>query len=114
MRTTQKKGDIAKAKAISKFTDMGYDVAILITESASYDILVDVEGDIKKVQVKYSSRKEVDLRKIHSNSSGYVVKKQKANEYDWLYIFSSDGKEYLYKECEAGRQSIYLNDKYII
>jgi hypothetical protein len=32
MRTTQRKGDIATARAIARFTAMGYDVAIPLTE----------------------------------------------------------------------------------
>src|SRR4051794_18934768 len=36
VRTTQRKGDIATAFAIARFTAMGYDVAIPLTESAAY------------------------------------------------------------------------------
>jgi hypothetical protein len=32
MGTTQRKGDIATARAIARFTAMGYDVAIPLTE----------------------------------------------------------------------------------
>ncbi|MDO8638596.1 MAG: hypothetical protein Q7R43_03400, partial [Candidatus Daviesbacteria bacterium] len=56
--------------------------------------------------VRYTSVKEVALRRIHSNSKGYVVKKTKANAYDWLYIFKNTGEEYLIKNCLANRNSI--------
>jgi hypothetical protein len=75
MRITQRKGDLATAKAIATFTQMGYDVLIPITESAPYDIVIDTSEGLKRVQVKYSSDRKVDLRNIHSNSNGYVVKK---------------------------------------
>ena len=75
MRITQKKGDIAVAQSIARFTKMGYDVSIPVTESASYDLVVDFEGVLKKVQVRYCGVKEVSLRRIHSNSKGYVVRK---------------------------------------
>ncbi len=112
MRNTQRKGDIAKSKAIEKFTHFGYDVGILITESASYDILVDVNGSVKRVQVKYNNDKEkcVQLRRIHSNSKGYVVKKYEDNSYDWIYVLYGDGSEYLIKQCLAGRSTVTLND----
>lgn len=106
MRTTQRKGDIAVAKAISTFTTLGYDVSIPLTESAPYDLLVDMGVDIKRVQVRYTSTGEVDLRRIHSNSSGYVIKKAKQEIYDWLYVFNDKGEEFLLKKCLVGRRSV--------
>jgi hypothetical protein len=106
MRNTQRKGDYAVAKAISSFTRVGYDVLIPITESAPYDIAVELDGLIKRVQVKYCSSEDVDLRRIHSNSKGYVVKKTEKNAYDWLYVLTSEETEYLIKECLHGRSTI--------
>ncbi len=109
MRKTQRKGDIAVAKAISTFTNLGYDVAIPLTESASYDLIVDTNtknDKLKRIQIKYTGNDEVDLRNIHSNSKGYVVKKTKSGAYDWLYVLDSKGNEYLFKECLQGRRSI--------
>lgn len=111
MRITQRKGDLATAQAISTFTRMGYDVLIPITESASYDLVVDTSDGLKRVQVKYSGNREVDLRNIHSNSNGYVVKKAKDNAYDWLYVlFEKDGmiEEHLIRECFVNRRSVTL------
>lgn len=106
MRFTQKKGDMAVSQAIATFTKLGYDVSIPLTESASYDLVVDVGGELKKVQIKYSSSGDVDLRRVHSNSKGYVVKKTKEGAYDWLYILRSDGEEFLIKNPVFGRRSI--------
>lgn len=106
MRDTQRKGDCAVARAISSFTMLGFDVLIPLTESASYDLVVEKGGILSRVQVRYTSTREVDLRNIHSNSNGYVVKKTKQNAYDWLYILSSDENEYLIKSCLPGRRSI--------
>ena len=107
MRTTQRKGDIAASQAIARFTRMGYDVALPFTDSAAYDLIVDVGGKgLKRVQVRYSSTKDVELRRIHSNSKGYVVKKTKDKAYDWLYILKDSGEEYLIKRCLANRNSI--------
>lgn len=76
MRVTQRKGDIAVSQAIATFTKLGFDVAIPVTESAAYDLIIDTYKGLKRVQVRYTSIKEVDLRRIHSNSHGYVIKKQ--------------------------------------
>ncbi|MCA9337897.1 hypothetical protein KC951_04275 [Candidatus Saccharibacteria bacterium] len=108
MRLSQRKGDIGVTQAIASFTKMGYDVSIPVTESAAYDVVVDNGKLLARVQVKYSGdkNKEVDLRLIHSNSKGYVVKKTSKHAYDWLYILCSNGDEYLIKECLSGRRSV--------
>ena len=87
MRTTQRKGDTAVAKTIAAFTERGWDVSIPLTESAAYDLIVDVDGELKRVQVKYCTGVGVDLRRIHSNAQGYVVKKPSAKDFDWLVVF---------------------------
>ncbi len=114
MRLTQRKGDIAVTKAIATFTELNYDVALPITESAAYDILVDDNNVIRRVQVRYCSGKEVELRRIHSNSLGYVIKKTKLNVYDWLYVLTPGSKEYLIKNCFVGRRSVTLNQGYLL
>lgn len=106
MRETQRKGDIGVAQAIATFTKLGYDVLVPLTESAAYDLVVDGSEGLKRVQVKYSGQKEVDLRRVHSNSQGYVVKKSKLDAYDWLYIYTQNGSEYLYKQCFSERRSV--------
>jgi hypothetical protein len=114
MRETQRKGDLAVAKAIHTFTAMGYDVATLITESAAYDIIVDTGDGLFRVQARYwgGGGRAVDLRRIHSNSQGYVVKKTRPGAYDWLYILTVDGKEYLIRECLSGRRCVTPKERF--
>ncbi|MBI5357406.1 hypothetical protein HZB74_00960 [Candidatus Saccharibacteria bacterium] len=114
MRTTQRKGDIALTQAVATFTKLGYDISLPITESAHYDMVVDFKDKLVRVQVKYCGTKEVDLRLIHSNSRGYVVKKSKENSYDWLYILEPTGREYLILECLPGRRSITPNESMLL
>jgi hypothetical protein len=108
MRITQRKGDIALATAITTFTRLDYDVLLPLTESAPYDLIIDDGSTLIRVQVKFCGGSAVDLRRIHSNAKGYVVKKTNQNEYDWLYVLTSDNLEYLFKECLAGRRSVTL------
>jgi hypothetical protein len=112
MRTTQRKGDIATARAVATFTEMGFDVALPLTESAAYDLVVDDGVNLQRVQCKFAGGAQVDLRRIHSNSNGYVVKRTPANAYDWLYVLSQDDSEYLIRECLAGRRAVNLNPSY--
>lgn len=98
MRNTQRKGDIATTKVIALFTELGYDVSIPITESAAYDLVVDDGNALHRVQAKYCSGIQVDLRRIHSNSKGYVVKKYADQAYDWLAVYRPSGDIYIIKE----------------
>lgn len=113
MRTTQRKGDIATSQAIATFTRLGWDVSLPLTESAAYDLVVD-DGELHRVQCKFSTGKEVDLRRIHSNARGYVVKHVERNAYDWLYVLRPGGAEYLLKECHSGRRSVTPQAEHII
>jgi hypothetical protein len=55
-----------------------------VTESAAYDLVVDDGERLRRVQCKFASRPDVDLRRVRSNSGGYVVKHPRPNPYDWL------------------------------
>src|SRR6185503_17324624 len=114
MRITQRKGDIAVSQAIATFTKMGFDVALPITESAAYDLILDTPEGLKRVQVRYTSINEVDLRRIHSNSNGYVIKKPKENAYDWLYVLKHTGEQYLIKACLHSRRSVTPKNDFLI
>ncbi len=89
---------------------MGYDVSIPLTESAAYDLVVDDGHELARVQCKFTNdaRGQVDLRRIHSNASGYVVKRTTADSYDWLFVLDGTNSEYLIKACFAGRRSVSL------
>lgn len=114
VRTTQRKGDIATARAVATFTAMGYDVSIPLTESAAYDLVVDDGVRLARVQCKFSTNRDVDLRRVHSNSNGYVVKHARADSYDWLYVLDSQGAEFLLKQCFAGRRSVTPLDIHLL
>lgn len=116
MRYTQRKGDIAVSRAIATFTKMGYDVLLPLTESTTYDLVIDKDNSLHKIQVKYSNDKngDIDLRNIHSNSKGYVIRKYKQNDFDWLYVLDGNNYEYLIKDDLSGRRSIRKSVEYII
>ncbi len=93
---------------------MGFDVSVPLTESAAYDLVVDNRGAMARVQCKFASKREVDLRCIHSNSRGYVVKTVRAEAFDWLYVLRPGGAEYVLQECPSGRRSVTPQEKHLI
>ena len=98
--------------AIAAFTGWASTFRFPLTESAAYDLVVDDGSMLARVQCKYAGgpRRQVDLRRVHSNSSGYVVKRTAANAYDWLFVLDGHGTEYLIRECLANRRSVTLRD----
>jgi hypothetical protein len=58
-----------------------------LTESAAYDLVVDDGNRLVRVQCKFADKRkrQVDLRRIHSNSAGNVVKRTLEGSHDWLY-----------------------------
>ena len=113
-RGTQRKGDIATSRAVATFTAAGCDVALPFTESAAYDLVVDDGAGLHRVQCKYASTMDVDLRRIHSNSKGYVAKRVAVGTYDWLYVLRPGGAEYLVRQCLSGRRSFTPQEEHRI
>lgn len=81
----------------------------MISESTSYDLIAESDGICYRVQVKYARDiGQVGLRRVHSNSTGYVTKKAAFNAYDWLYVVTPDRRQYLRKECLHGRSTVKM------
>jgi hypothetical protein len=114
MRATQRKGDRAVAQAIATFTAHGFDVSIPLTESAAYDLVVDSGERLVRVQCKYVTGRQVDLRRIHSNSGGFVVKRCATDAYDWLHVLNAAGQEFLVQECLSGRRSFNPGPQHVL
>lgn len=95
---TQKKGDLALSYAIYLFTKVGWEVSVPLSESLTYDLVVD-DGDLHKVQVKYLGKdvRYVDMRKVHSNAQGYVVNRYDEGDYDWLFVYKEGDGGYLHR-----------------
>lgn len=116
------KGNIALGNAIAYFTKLGYTVAIPLTDTQKYDLIVDIDGILKKVQCKYTSIKDkgvtfiLDLRvRGHIDSKGvYYSKNFEEDSADFIYALTSEGQTFLIPtEDLKGRQSISLGKKAI-
>ena len=63
----------------------------------------DLPGKLEQLRFRLGSR--WDLRRIHSNGGGYVVKKTKPGAYDWLFVLNERGEQFLIKRCLHARRS---------
>lgn len=69
-------GNIGEAKAIHYYTELGYMVSKPLFENCAYDLIIDKDGMLLRVQVKTSTQKkangryDVNLRTMGGNRSG--------------------------------------------
>lgn len=119
------KGNVGLGMAISYFTTKGFCVSLPLNDNQDYDLIVDIDGSLKKVQVKTSfsmddkGRYRIYLRTITSSTTG--VKKIKSfNEVkcDLVFIATQEGTMYLFnKEDISVTNQMTLDsskDKYIV
>lgn len=116
--SSKQKGNIGIAAAIKHFTTLGYTISIPLTDSQEYDILVDIDTIIYKVQVKYTAAKTtsgnycIDLRSI-SGSSRKEYTRLCESSVDYLYIFTNSSDEYLISVIDLDVSSyVTLGAKY--
>lgn len=114
---TKQKGNIGIGLAIAYFTSLGYIVPIPINDIQDYDILVDIDGFINTVQVKYTSELSsssyymVGLRSI-SGSSRKEYKSVKETFVDYLFIATKSNDLYLIPKSDITQKSqITLNNE---
>lgn len=56
-KNTKKQGDVGLGLAIGWFTSQGHTVCVPLTDSQDYDLVVDIDGKLQKVQVKTTTYK---------------------------------------------------------
>lgn len=96
MENSKQKGNRAIGAAIAYYTSKLYTVSIPLNDSQDYDLVIDREGILSKVQVKYTSQKtengtyKVTLRSI-SGSSGKEYSTVKHSSSEYLFIYTELG-----------------------
>ena len=102
-KNSKKQGDAGLGQAIAYFTKNEYDVAIPLTDSCDWDLVVEKDGVLQRVQVKCSTQfqnsgnETFDLAVAGGNKTGSGRRKY-ANEQKWDVI-------YLY-HLISGRQAL--------
>ena len=95
------KGDLAAANAIAYFMTNGYEVCLPIGDKRPYDLVVEQDGTLFRVQVKYAgfykgiNKYKAALRTMGGNQSYYAAKKYKDDDFDLLFIYVGDGRKFL-------------------
>lgn len=92
----KKQGNVGVARAIYEYSRRGYTVLLPASDSDKYDMIVDVNGTLYKVQVKTSRCKVGDKYQINlatkgGNTKTNTIRGREFADYDWLFCLTDDG-----------------------
>jgi hypothetical protein len=97
---SKEKGDMAVGCAIGYYTRNNIQVLIPIGDKKPYDLVIEKEGELKKVQCKYTGNKskygsyEAPLRVCGGNQSRHTTKSYKEGDFDFLFVLTAEGQMY--------------------
>lgn len=115
--TNKERGNSGLAMAIAYFGCNGNTVSIPVNDTQDYDLVVDISGSLKKVQVKFTGFKsKADNYVVNLRSSGGTKGKVYSRvidlNIDILFVVCSDKEMYLIpKEEIVATNSMVLNKK---
>lgn len=114
---SRKQGDIGTSFAIAYFASQGYTVNIPLSDSQSYDLIIEKDGLCKRVQCKTCFKKNkngkfrVETRTV-SNTRGKElrIKQLKPKDCDLLFIMDGEGYFYILSSFDiVSRNYIYTS-----
>lgn len=117
-KNSKKQGDFGLGIAISYFCRNNYTVAIPLTDSQDYDLIVE-NGTLQRVQVKTTGFKSrynkfiINLRTMGGNQKGYWCKKIDKTKVDVIFILTSENEMYLIPTSKIkANSSITLGEQF--
>lgn len=102
---------IGVSRATLYFSEQGYPVFVPVTDCSRYDLVVDIDGILKRVEVKTVNSKTdaVELRTLGGNQS-WSGEVKRISECDcdivFMYNIRTQGYKVMTSEELAGRRSI--------
>ena len=97
---TKTRGDIAVGQAISYFISKEYEVCLPIGDKRDFDFIIEKNGLLEKVQVKFAGLYKdgackVGLRITGGNQSFNYSRKYKDNSFHLLFVYTARGDRFL-------------------
>jgi hypothetical protein len=122
-KTNKQKGNTGIGIAIGYFMSNGYIVSIPINDTQDYDLIVDINNNLSKIQVKatgYKTKYGVYVASLRSRggTKGVTYKTVLETNIDYVFIFSADKRMWLIPHKELNQiNSINLGkdkDKFLV
>jgi hypothetical protein len=101
LKNSKSKGTAGVGSAIQYFTLKGLVISVPLNDSQSYDLIVDEDGKLKRVQIKTTASKSkfgtwtVHLRTTGGNQSFHTAKDFDKTASEYLFVLSNDGRRWL-------------------
>lgn len=116
--STNQKGDVALGQAVAWFLTRGCCISLPLTESQSYDLVVDDGARLYRVEVKFTGVKDhhnysVSVSSSNLTSTGSVMRPFDSSKVDLLFVTTADLDLYVIPSSEVGgAREICLGPKY--
>lgn len=104
-------GNAGLSMAIAYFGANGYTVSVPLNDTQDYDLIVDMDGVLKKIQVKATNNKEtknaytVQLRTV-SGTTRKAYKTVVDTDIDFLFCLCGDGTMFLIPKEKINNRSV--------
>jgi PD-(D/E)XK nuclease superfamily protein len=116
MASLKRKGDLAELKVAADLVDRGCQISIPFSEDCDYDLIADKDGELHRVQIKYteSDGSTIIVRcRSHSLTNGKVrqTKYYTAKTIDWIAVYDRTSDRCYYcpaSELGTGRSDLSL------
>lgn len=95
---TKLKADIAESAVVTELLVRGYKVLLPVGDRLTYDVAIDVNGKLIRIQVKHAwfNKKDkvynVDVRRTCTNRRTMLRKKYSAEDFDFAIVYIADKK----------------------
>ena len=116
--TNKEKGNVGLGMAIAYYSSNGYIVSIPLNDTQDYDLIVEKDNIIKRVQVKTTSCKDKNEKyqvalKSCGGTKGITYKTLKDTNIEELFIFLENKEIYILPIEEIkNRSTLTICDKY--
>ena len=119
-KNTKAQGNIGMAEAIAYFVRLGHTVSIPLNDSQEYDLVVDIDNLLSKIQVKTTRAKTpygiytVQLRNTGGTSGTVNSRVCDSSNIDYLFVLTEENTKYLipFVDVEHLTNSLNLGEKY--
>jgi hypothetical protein len=120
-KNSKKQGDAGLGQAIAYFSMKGCEIALPLTDSTDWDLIIEDDTGLKRVQVKTSMQVSAaeteifDIRVKGGNKSGSTKTKMIATqEWDLLFLhhLTTGRQAVIPKEVITSKGQINLSEKY--
>lgn len=115
MENTKKLGNLTELQCMTYLYGLGYSISIPFGNADKYDLILDIDNKLYKIQIKHSleyvdSNGEIEYIKFNCtwqshNTTGYNRNKYQKNEVDFFATFYN-GQCYLVPVSECSMQKI--------